>query len=193
MIQEKKIVRLGSNQEINVDIRLVCATNKDIEKEIKRGRFRSDLYYRLNVLRIHLPPLRDRKEDIPLLTDHFIRIHAKKEKKPIKGITEDAMRTLLKYHFPGNVRELENIIERAVVLTRRDYITRDELPVSIIETAKPVGYGKLNATIARLEKQMITDALEKTNGNQTQAASLLGISERVLRYKIKKYLLNAGK
>jgi DNA-binding NtrC family response regulator len=191
VIQEKKIVRLGSNQEIYVDTRLVCATNKDIEDEIKKGRFRSDLYYRLNVLRIHLPPLRERKEDIPLLTDHFIRIHARKEKKPIKGITDDAMRVLLKYHFPGNVRELENVIERAIVLAREDYITRSELPVSMIEPAKQMGFGKLNETVATVEGQMIAHALEKTNYNQTQAASLLGISERVLRYKIKKYQITS--
>jgi len=187
VMQDKKIVRLGSNQDIKIDVRLVCATNRNIEEEIQQGKFRSDLFYRLNVIRIHLPPLRGRKEDIPILTDHFIRSCANKEKKPIKGITDDAMRILLKYHFPGNVRELENIIERAIVLTRGDYITKDELPLSIRETAKPPGLGKLNEAIATIERQMILDALERTNGNQTKAASLLNISERVLRYKIKKH------
>jgi DNA-binding NtrC family response regulator len=187
VIQDKKIIRLGSNQEITIDIRLVCATNKDIEDETKKGTFRPDLFYRLNVIRIHLPPLRARKEDIPLLTDHFIRSHAKKEHKPIKGITDEAMRTLLKYHFPGNVRELENIIERAVVLAQGEYITKDELPVSTIETATTVAVGKLNETIATTEKQMIVNALKKTHGNQTAAAFELGISERVMRYKIEKY------
>lgn len=193
VIQDKKIVRLGSNQEITIDIRLVCATNKNIEEDIKKGTFRPDLFYRLNVIRIHLPPLRERKEDIPLLTDHFMRSHANKEQKPIKGITDEAMRILLKYHFPGNVRELENIIERAIVLARGEYIAKDELPVSIIETATPVASGKLNETIATIEKQMILDALKKTHGNQTAAAFELGLSERVLRYKIKKHKIQANK
>jgi DNA-binding NtrC family response regulator len=187
VLQNKKIVRLGSNQEIAVDVRLVSATNKNIEQEIKEGKFRPDLFYRLNVLRIHLPPLRQRKEDIPLLTDHFLRKYTTKERKPIKGITEEAMRNLLKYNFPGNVRELENMIERAVILTRRDYITQEELPVSIIDSTEPVVTGKLNETVADVERKMIVSALERTNGNQTKAASLIGISERTLRYKMKKY------
>lgn len=193
VIQDKKIIRLGSNHEITADIRLVCATNKDIEEEIKEGKFRSDLFYRLNVIRIHLPPLRERKEDIPLLTDHFIRRHANKERKPIKGITDEALRTLLKYHFPGNIRELENIIQRAIVLAQGEYITKDELPVSTIETATPVASGKLNETIVTIEKKMIIDALKKTHGNQTAAASELGISERVLRYKMEKYGITQNK
>jgi two-component system NtrC family response regulator len=187
VLQNKKIVRLGSNQEIAVDVRLVSATNKNIEQEIKEGKFRPDLFYRLNVLRIHLPPLRQRKEDIPLLTDHFLRKYTTKERKPIKGITEEAMRNLLKYNFPGNVRELENMIERAVILTRRDYITQEELPVSIIDRTEPAVTGKLNETVADVERKMIVSALERTNGNQTKAASLIGISERTLRYKMKKY------
>jgi len=106
VIQEKKIVRLGSNEEISVDVRLICATNKNIEEEVQKGNFREDLFYRLYVLRIHVPPLRERKEDIPLLVDHFIRVHAQKEGKPIKGITDEAMKNILRYNFPGNVREL---------------------------------------------------------------------------------------
>ena len=193
VIQDKRIVRLGSNHEIAVDIRLVCATNKNIEQEIENGKFRPDLFYRLNVLRIHLPPLRQRKEDIPLLTDHFLRKYTAREKKPIKGVTEEAMRTLLRYNFPGNVRELENIVERAVILSRHDYITNEELPVSIIDRAGPQTAGKLNEVVSAVERKMILGALKKTNGNQSKAASLLGISERTLRYKMKKHRITQKK
>ncbi len=187
VIQDKSIIRLGSNEDIKVDVRLVCATNKKIEEEVQAGKFRQDLFYRLNVIRVHVPTLRERKEDIPLLVDQFIRIHAQKEKKNIKGITDEAMKTLLKYHFPGNVRELQNIIERAIVLTRGELITKEELPMSIADTSKSHVSGKLNEAVSKIEKQMILDALNRTKGNQTKAASELGISERVLRYKIKKY------
>ena len=193
VLQDKIITRLGSNEEIKVDVRLVCATNKNIEEEIHKGSFRQDLFYRLNVIRIHVPPLRERREDIPLLTDHFIRIHAQVEKKDIKGITDEAMKTILRYHFPGNVRELQNIIERAIVLTRTTFITKDELPMSMAETVKSGQSGQLNETVARLEKEMITIALNKANGNQSRAASELGISERVLRYKMDKYKIPSRK
>jgi DNA-binding NtrC family response regulator len=193
VIQDKKIVRLGSNEDISINIRLVCATNKNIEEEIKKGKFRPDLFYRLNVIRIHLPPLRERKEDIPLLVDHFVRTRAEKENKKIRGITDDAMKTLLKYPLPGNVRELENIIERAIVLARGEYITKDELPVSLIPSDKQARSGKLNDTIAGVEKEMIVDAMNRTAGNQTKAALELGISERVLRYKMKKYNITKHK
>jgi DNA-binding NtrC family response regulator len=187
VLQDKAITRLGSNEEIKVDVRLVCATNKIIDEEIKKGSFRQDLFYRLNVIRIHIPPLRERREDIPILTDHFIRAHAEAENKNIKGITDEAMKTLLRYHFPGNIRELENIIERAIVLTRSTFISKDELPVSIGETPKPGPSGQLNETVAEVEKEMITAALDKAGGNQSRAAAELGISERVLRYKMGKY------
>jgi DNA-binding NtrC family response regulator len=187
VLNDKTITRLGSNEEMKVDVRLVCATNKDIEEEIRKGSFRQDLFYRFNVIRIHIPPLRERREDIPLLTDHFIRTHAQEEKKDIKGITDEAMKALLRYHFPGNIRELENIIERAIVLTRSTVITKDELPMSMAETSRSGQSGQLNETVARVEKELITAALNKTNGNQSRAATELGISERVLRYKINKY------
>jgi two-component system NtrC family response regulator len=187
VIQDKRIVRLGSNQEIAVDARLVCATNKDIEKEIEDGKFRPDLFYRLNVIRVHVPPLRQRKEDMTLLIDHFLRKYTGREQRPIKGVAEEAMRTLLRYNFPGNVRELENIIERAVILSRRDYITNEELPVSMIDRTERGVTGKLNEAVSAVERKMILGALEKMNGNQSKAASLLGISERTLRYKMKKH------
>ena len=187
VIQEKKVIRLGSNDEIPIDVRFICATNKNIEDEVNKKKFREDLYYRLNVIKIHVPPLRERKEDIPLLVDHFIRIHAKKENKKLDGITAEAMKNILKYTFPGNIRELENIIERAIVFAQGNYITKQDLPISIIRKPRYSAAGKLEDTVDKIEKEMIQDALKRNKKNQTKAASDLGISERVLRYKIKKY------
>jgi len=185
VIEEKKIIRIGSNEEIPVDIRLICATNRDIEKEVEEGNFREDLYYRLNVVRIHIPPLRRRKEDIPLLVSHFIKTQAKKEKKDVKGITDEAQKRLLKYDFPGNVRELENIIKRAIVFSRGDYLTGEDLSVPVDRKLKYGG--KLNDEVINLERGMIEGALRKHDWNQSKAAEELGISERTIRYKIEKY------
>ena len=186
VLQEKKITRLGSNELIPVDVRIITATNKDIENEIKQGSFRDDLYYRLNVIRIHLPPLRQRKEDIPLLVDHFIRIYAKRENKNIKGITDAAMKDLMRYNFPGNVRELENVIERAIVFAKEEYLQKDDLPNLSAAKIKDLPKGKLNDVVDKIEKDMIEQALRNNDWNQTKAASELGISERVLRYKMKR-------
>ena len=185
VIEEKKIIRIGSNEEIPVDIRLICATNRDIEKEVEEENFREDLYYRLNVIRIHVPPLRRRKEDIPLLVSNFIKVQAKKEKKPVKGITDEALKRLLKYGFPGNVRELENIIKRAIVFSRGDYLTGEDISVPVDKKLKYSG--KLKDTVKSIEKDMIKQALKKHDWNQSKAAEELGISERTIRYKIKKY------
>jgi len=187
IIQEKRIVRLGSNEEISVDTRLICATNKVLEDAVRQGTFREDLYYRLNVIQIHVPPLRERKEDIPLLIDHFVRIHADKNRKKVKGITDEAMKHLMKYHYPGNIRELENIIERAIVFARREYISLEDIPVVLFPKGIEPATGSLDETVSRIEKQMITEALKKSSGNKSRAAVDLGVSERVLRYKIKKY------
>jgi DNA-binding NtrC family response regulator len=189
VIEEKKIIRVGSNEEIPVDIRLICATNRDIEKEVEKEDFREDLYYRLNVIRIHVPPLRRRKEDIPLLVSHFIKTQAKKEKKDVKGITDEALKKLLKYDFPGNVRELENIIKRAIVFSRGDYLTDEDISVPV---DKKIKYsGKLKDEVRDLERGMIAEALKKHDWNQSKAAKELGVSERTIRYKMKKY--NIGK
>jgi DNA-binding NtrC family response regulator len=185
VIEEKKITRIGSNEEIPIDIRLICATNRDIEKEVEKGNFREDLYYRLNVIRIQVPPLRNRKEDIPLLVSHFIKNQEKKEGKKVKGITDKALKKLLKYDFPGNVRELENIIKRAIVFTRNDYLTEEDIPLSVDKTLRQGG--KLKDTVESVERGMITGALKKHDWNQSEAAKELGISERAIRYKIGKY------
>ncbi len=185
VIEEKKITRIGSNEETPIDIRLICATNRDIEKEVEEGAFREDLYYRLNVIRIHVPPLRKRKEDIPLLVSHFIKTQGKKEKKDVKGITDEALKKLLKYDFPGNVRELENIIKRAIVFSRGDYLTGEDISVPVDRKLKYSG--KLNDEVINLERGMIEEALKKNDWNQSKAAKELGVSERTIRYKIGKY------
>jgi len=187
IIQTKKVVRLGSNHEIPVDARLICATNKNIDEAVQQGSYREDLFYRLNVIRIHVPPLRERKEDIPPLVEHFIKFHSQKEGRVIKGITDEAMKNIVRYDFPGNIRELENIIERSIVLARGDYITKEDVPVSFVQKASQRMRGKLDETVERIERDMIVDALKRHKNNKTKAALDLGISERVLRYKIKKY------
>jgi DNA-binding NtrC family response regulator len=185
-IQEKEIERLGGTHPIKVDVRIIAATNKDLDEEVKKGTFREDLYYRLNVVRIWVPPLRERKEDIPLLIDFFLKRFSDKHAKPTKGFTREARDALIKYDYPGNVRELENIIERAMVLTRGDCITRDDLPAFADDSRVPVE-GGIRETVEVTEKRMITEALMKSNWVQTKAASVLGISERMVRYKMKKY------
>jgi DNA-binding NtrC family response regulator len=187
VLQDKKIYRLGRNEEVRVDVRIIAATNKDLENEVRSGRFREDLYYRLNVIRIHLPPLRERKDDIPVLAEHFLRSFATRNHKPIKGFDRDAMRSLVRYPFPGNVRELENIIERAVIFSRSEYIAARDLPDLAAPSAIELPKGGLNEAVSRMEKQSIIEALKRNQGNQSQAAEDLGLSERVLRYKIHKY------
>jgi len=142
----------------------------------------------LNVVRIHIPPLRERKEDIPLLVDNFIKIYAQRENKKIQGISDAAMKIITRYNFQGNIRELENIIERAIVFSRGDVIAIDDLPDYLVAPkVYNLAGGKLNETIEKIEREMITTALVRHNNNQTRAAEELGISDRVLRYKMKKY------
>ncbi len=171
---------------------MLAATHRDLEALVRGGRFRDDLYYRINVVTITLPPLRERREDIPLLIDHFVRTFAAKNEKPIRGLTREAREALLRYDYPGNVRELENLIERAVVLTRDDVIDLSDLPLSLLESEGDVEEGSLTATVEGLERRMIREAMARAGGVQTRAAELLGVSERVLRYKLKKYGLSGG-
>jgi DNA-binding NtrC family response regulator len=186
VIQEREVERLGGLHSVKVDVRIITATNKNLEEEIKKGNFREDLFYRLNVVTIDIPPLRERKEDIPLLFDFFLKKYNDRHKKSIKGFTKEARDALIKYDFPGNVRELENIIERAVVLTRGEYISKEDLP-SLAEGEQSVAEGTIKDVIGATEKRMIIEALMKADWVQTRAASIIGISERMLRYKIKKY------
>ena len=186
VIQGREIERLGGLHPVKVDVRIITATNKNIEEETKRGAFREDLFYRLNVVTIEIPSLRERKEDIPLLLDFFLKRFNDRHKKGIKGFTKEARDLLIKYDYPGNVRELENVVERAVVLTRGEYISREDLP-TLSEGEGPLVDGHIKDVVESMEKKMIMEALVKSDWVQTRAASIIGISERMLRYKIKKY------
>lgn len=189
VIQEKEVERLGGLHPVKVEARVIAATNRNLDEEVKKGNFREDLYYRLNVVKIWVPPLRERKEDIPALMDFFVKRYTGRYKKNIKGFTRESRDQLIKYDYPGNVRELENMIERAVVLVRGDYITIDDIPNLAQSTGIPAE-GGIRETVGVMEKQMIIEALVKADWVQTKAASLLGISERMLRYKMKKYAIS---
>jgi DNA-binding NtrC family response regulator len=186
VIQEREVERLGGLHPVKVNVRIITATNKNLEEEVKNGSFREDLFYRLNVVTIEIPPLRERKEDIPLFLDFFLKKYNDRHKKTINGFTKEARDTLIKYDFPGNVRELENIIERAVVLTRGEYISKEDLP-SLAEGEQSLTEGTIRDVVGATERKMIREALMKADWVQTRAASIIGISERMLRYKIKKY------
>jgi len=195
-LQEKEFQRVGSNQTIKADVRVMAATNRDLEECIRRGTFREDLYYRLNVIAISLPPLRERREDIPLLIDHFLQKYSQKNRRPIPKISKEARDLLLQYAYPGNVRELENILERSLVISRSDTITTRDLPFQVREDVQEAELGpdskeaSLNTMLSQMERDLIVKALDEHGGVQTKAAQSLGISERVLRYKIKKYRLS---
>ena len=188
VLQEKEFERVGSSVPLRVDVRILAATHRDLEALVKAGRFRDDLYYRLNVVTVVLPPLRERRQDLPLLMDHFLKFFAGKDRKMVRGFTPEARDALLRYDYPGNVRELENIVERAVVLTRDEVIGRADLPLLVRETGEEESAQKsLPAAVEGVERRMIADALARADGVQTRAAELLGVSERALRYKLKKY------
>jgi two-component system NtrC family response regulator len=189
VIQEMVVERLGGLHPVKIDARVIVATNRNLDEEVKKGNFREDLYYRLNVVKILVPPLRERKEDIPALMDFFIKRYTGRYKKNIKGFTRESRDQLIKHDYPGNVRELENMIERAVVLARGDYITIDDIP-SLAQITGTPAEGVIRETVGVMEKQMITEALVKADWVQTKAASFLGISERMLRYKMKKYAIS---
>ncbi len=191
-IQFREITRLGSNKPVKLDIRLITATNKNLQELVKEKRFREDLYYRLNVINIEMPPLRDRKEEIPLLIDLFIKKFNHSEGKHIKTISKDALNLLMKYPFPGNIRELENIIERALVLTEKDVLDLDDLPVFILsrdhfdaQTLTGDVSLPLAQRLTAVEKNILEKTLQKHHYHQTNTARELGISEGCLRYKIR--------
>jgi len=186
VIQERVFERVGGTKSIKVDLRLIAATNKDLEKAVKNNSFRDDLYYRLNVVSIYIPPLRERREDIPLLANFFLKKYAKENKKQINGFSPEAMDSLMRYVWPGNVRELENIIEGAVVLGRSNLILREDL---FLTSSQEVSSEEASLPLMEQEKRLIKRILNKTGGNQTKAAKLLGIHRNTLRRKIKKYNL----
>ncbi len=189
-LQEREFQRLGGNQTIRADVRIISATHRNLEDKVREGLFREDLYYRLNVVSMVIPPLRDRKEDVPLLIEYFMKRFSSENDKDIEGFSSEAMDTLLKYDYPGNVRELENIVERAVVIARDPIISERDLPFTDVSSDHFTTHregGALKDEIESLERKRIEQALEDTANNQTRAAELLGITERTLRYKLKKY------
>ncbi len=193
VLEDNTFHRVGGLKKIEVDVRVVAATNHNLEEMVKEGRFREDLFWRLNVVQVAVSPLRKRKDDIIPLANYFLEKYVSKHGKKIMGFSREAMEMLLSYHFPGNVRELENIVERAVILSEGELITSDDLPISVKngQDGKPMPDSfqelTLPEAVALLEKRRIEKALEEANGVKLRAASLLGISERVLRYKIEKY------
>jgi two-component system response regulator AtoC len=192
-LQEGTIRRLGDTKDTQVDVRVIAATVRDLSTEVKEGRFREDLYYRLNVLQISLPPLRDRAGDLPLLVEHFLEKYNARLGTRTRGVSPDALKVMLRYSWPGNVRELENMIERAVVLAEGDLLTVDDLPDRLRAREDPValtlagGELSIKHTTRVIEETLIRRALERTGGNRTAAARLLEISHRALLYKIKDY------
>lgn len=192
VLEDGEIVRVGSNVPIKVDVRLISATNRDLEEMIREGKFREDLYYRLKVVTVHLRPLRERVQDIPLLVDHFIREFSQAYKKPITGIKQEVLDVLMSYHWPGNVRELKHAIENMVVVSRDSVLKLEHLPLSIYRAEKknPVDIPSLVGTpLKEVEKELIRGTLARVSGNRQEAARLLGIGERTLYRKIKKYQL----
>ena len=186
VIQEGELRRVGDSKSRKIDVRIIAATARDLTEEIKKGNFREDLFYRLNVVPIKIPPLRERQDDIPLLLKFFLGKYAKKFGKTINGIHEQAMSRLLNYPWPGNVRELENVIERAVILADADMIKSENLPFLQAQPSANTGLSIKKAEES-IEKELIKKALEMTRGNKTKAAELLEISHRALLYKIKEY------
>jgi DNA-binding NtrC family response regulator len=193
ILQDKEFQRLGSNLNLKTDVRVITATHRNLEEAIKKGLFREDLYYRLNVISITLPPLRERREDIPLLINYFLKKYSEENQKLISDISKEARALLLRYLYPGNVRELENLIERAVVLCRGETITTQDLPFHLKEEKSEKLWGSskkektLPESLEEIERDSILRALHRHQRVQTKAAESLGISERVLRYKMKKY------
>lgn len=188
-IQEQEIQRVGSNQTLTVDVRLIAATNRDLLADVEAGKFRQDLYYRLNVVTVESPPLRERSEDIPLLAMHFMVKFAERNRKTVKGFTPQAMDLLLKYPWPGNVRELENSVERGVILLSGEFISEKELPLSISQCVEQLPSQRQEQPIQPLEqveKQAILAALATTAGNKTEAAKQLGITRKTLLAKLQK-------
>jgi two-component system response regulator PilR (NtrC family) len=194
VLQEREIKRLGGTADIKVDVRVIAASNKDLQKEVARGFFREDLFYRLNVIPISLPPLRDRKEDIPLLVDYFFK--KKMSDRRVRSISPDALTALMGYRWPGNVRELENTIERLSIIATGDTIGAEQIPDTIRNASPgwdlmqldiPESGINMERLIQDAEKTFLYKALQKTNGNKTEAAKLLGLTFRSFRHRLQKY------
>ena len=194
VIQEREIQRVGSEETIQVDVRILAATNRDLQEDVSSGKFREDLYYRLNVVTLRVPPLRERQDDIPVLAQYFLGQYSEKNRKRIKGFTPLSMDMLLKYDWPGNVRELENAVERAVILGPGDYMTEKELPLSITKAYPhaedvdwPTRVRKQPQSLDEVEREAVLAALEASGGNKSETARVLGITRKTLHKKLQKY------
>jgi two-component system response regulator HydG len=194
VLQEKEFEPLGSSRTIKTDVRVIAASNKDLEREVKEGRFREDLFYRLNVVPVSLPPLRERREDIPALAAHFFAVYREKNRKELKDISGKAMDMLMRYEWPGNIRELENCMERAVILARGEIIAPADLPPIIQSLSREREIQGLNLpsgiSLQEVERTLILKTLEDTGGNRSRAAEILGINRRTLQNKLREYEIN---
>ncbi|UCD56855.1 MAG: sigma-54-dependent Fis family transcriptional regulator [Candidatus Hydrogenedentota bacterium] len=204
VLQEKEFEPVGGTRTIRVDVRIIGATNKDLERLLEEKGLREDLYYRLNVVEIHLPPLRERREDVPLLVDHCISKLYRELGKNVRGVSDEVIKSLTEYSWPGNVRELENVIERAMVLGKSDVLGIENFPSQIMEQRGQTDSREsffnglrltddgisLMETVEEIEKRLIREALERTGGNKTKAAELLGVTRKIMRYKTEKYGLD---
>ena len=200
VLQEKEIQRVGSEDVLKVDVRVVAATNRDLEEDVRQGDFREDLFYRLNVMNLTVPPLRERREDIPLLAQHFLEKYARRNRKAVKGFVPLAMDMLLKYDWPGNVRELENAVERAVILMPGEHITEKQLPLAVVQQHAgedagddlPQSATDGTRTLEEMEREAIVATLAATDGNKSETARRLGISRKTLHNKLKAYRIGAS-
>ncbi len=187
VLQERQVLRVGGTRPIDLNIRIIAATNRDLQEQIRQGLFREDLYYRLNVVSIHLPRLVERREDIPLLVQHFIEKSNRAFEKKIKGISQEALNLLMQYHFPGNIRELENIIQHAVALTESDKLTARDLPPHLLELAWDDILDQEMLPLDEMEKRYIKKVLKKTGYNMKAASKILKMSRTTLWRRMKKY------
>jgi len=184
--------RVGGSHEIPVDVRVVAATNRDLRAMVSDGRFRDDLYYRINVLSIDVPPLRERRDDIPVLIDHFLKKHTRNTSRLVKGLNPEARRMMNDYGWPGNVRQLESAIERAILLCEGDTITPDDLPTELQQESRGTSAGAFKLppegiSFEEVEKNLILQAMDQTDHNITKAAKLLGLTFRTLQYRLEKF------
>jgi two-component system response regulator PilR (NtrC family) len=202
VLQERKFRRVGGLEEMQADIRVIAATNQDLTRLVAEGRFREDLFYRINVIPIHLPPLRDRREDVPLLAQHFLAKYSEQMGKEVSGVSHEALELMMRYDWPGNIRELENTIERAVALEATPTVLAESLPPSVRgDSSRSLAAGQaasdvlpasgfdLEAHVKEIERGYIAEALKRAGGVQVKAAELLGMSFRSFRYYVKKYNL----
>jgi transcriptional regulator with PAS, ATPase and Fis domain len=191
-LQEREIRRVGGNRTIKVDVRVVAATNRDLRAMVGDGRFRDDLYYRINVLSVDVPPLRERRDDIPVLIDYFLKKHTRNTSRLVRGLTPETRRMMLDYGWPGNVRQLESAIERAILLCEGDLITVEDLPLEVRQEARPATEGAFKLppegiSFEDVERSLIIQAMEQTDYNITKSAKLLGLTFRTLQYRLEKF------